>query len=370
MDKTTDILISNDFHELVEIINPEACSRQLGVHNLRMIADAANTPTTSVPAIAELRSSVDDALNQNGLRYPEACNASLFQLKQVGALTCSVYQAKVPAQVPTLVMFFGGGFCLNTLAAHKAFMVQVAQLLNFQCNLILPHIPLSPEVKADVITASCEDCLVTLLAHTSDLGFSEELMVMGWSSGAHLALTAVLNLLETSKTELVSKIQSLWLFSPWMDLSLRVSRIGPFQKQQALDKTAAGPDVLAMLAEAYCVENTKLDDEGYTPLFRDKHVLQQLPLTRVICGACDVLFGDAALTTYVLKHADVSVAWHILNGQTHNYMVFDNLSKDGVSAAVLTASLIQKNNVDDLKGNDGLGLLVRRYNSKRIAGNK
>lgn len=82
----------------------------------------------------------------------------------------------------------------------------------------------------------------------------------------------------------------------------------------------------------------------------------------VIVGGCEVLLGDGIFTVDKLKRAGVPVQLMVLEGQTHNYVVFHQLSLDGVYVPDLIAHVVAKQVVDTRVGRDGLGLIVKRFN--------
>jgi acetyl esterase/lipase len=193
------------------------------------------------------------------------------------------------------------------------------------------------------------------------LFLSNNIYLMGWSSSCTMILTLTLNLLAKNCTLIQNKIKSLFAFSPWVDLTLKISRSDLYQKQQNLDKTAAGADLLEMMAKAYLPEGVSGIDPMYAPLLRNTDMINLLPKTYVVTGGSEVLFGDAIFLTDTLQRVNVPTSLVILDGQTHNYMVFDSLSQDGVYVPSIVSNILTEKQIEQMKNGD-LGLVVKHFN--------
>lgn len=357
----TDLLL-NDLKTTFDSTSYDA---KLGSKNAEHVKQSQNDASgdAALPDVQTLRGGVTEALLEIGMRYPKGFSEASYTKATIGEMDCFVYRAENSAECPTLVMFYGGGFCLNTMNPHKAFMAHIASKTS--CNIILPDYPLAPEDKAPEITKKGEAFLLGLLTQSTELGFSDRINLMGWSSGGNMAMTLSLNILKTNPALYKAKVKELFLFSPWLDLSLTVSRNGPFQIQQALDITAAGPDLLEMMARCYLPDGMRGDEPEYCPTCRSHDELKELPPVTVITGGCEVLFGDAILAAHVMKKAGVKTELVVIEGQTHNYMVFDTVTRDGVFAPSLVANMISDKPIDEMTGDDGLGLDVSRFNCQQ-----
>ena len=337
------------FEHLLKTYNPDR--PVLAPHTAEFAARlAANTSaavstTTTKLEISAMRAAVAETLAGKELQYPTGFSAESYQKENIGGMDCYVLKAENPASVPTLIMFYGGGFCLNTLFAHQAFMANVAAINS--CNIILPDYPLAPESKEPEIMARSSQFLQAVLENSNALGCSDNLILMGWSSGAHMALSLALRLQQEAPKQF-AKISQLILMSPWIDLSLNVARNGPYQAQQNSDTIAVGADVLEIMREWYL-------DDSYKHSLAE---LKNLPFTTVIAGGCEVLLGDAVFITDALQKAGTPVQLIILEGQTHNYLVFDELSRDGVYVPEVVGCIATKQSVGEMIGDDGFGITL------------
>lgn len=344
---------------LLEIYNPDSAilapRTAVFAANLATLTPAA----VATPVIGDLRDAV--AISQAGksLPYPQGFTANNYNKENIGGMDCYVLRAQNSESVPTLIMFYGGGFCLNTVFAHQSFMANIAALT--PCNIILPDYPLAPETKAPEIMRQASHFLQTVLDNSISLGFSTEIILMGWSSGAHMALTLALNL-QKEVPLLASKISQLILLSSWIDLSLSVSRYGPYQTQQKCDTIAVGADMLEIMASWYLPIGYKGDEPEYCPALRSPAELKMLPFTTVIAGGCEVLLGDSVFIADALRRAGTQTQFIALEGQTHNYLVYDELSKDGVFVPELLGRIIEGKPIEAMVGTDGFGVTVRKFN--------
>ena len=117
----------SDLSELLNIYTPDP-NIVLGQHSADFAAalSASSTATASSNTeitIHEMRASVAESLKGKALSYPNGMTQNSFSEEEIGGLHCYILKNKNPSSVPTLVMFYGGGFCLNTMNAHKAFTV-------------------------------------------------------------------------------------------------------------------------------------------------------------------------------------------------------------------------------------------------------
>lgn len=345
-------------HRLLDIYRPGP--PKLAPHNKALALELASLPNvgTDMPTIKTLRESVATFLAGNTLAYPDNIHPQSYTQETIGNISCYLLRTKDSANVPTIIMFYGGGFCLNTLDAHKAFMANVAALT--PCNVILPDYPLAPEAKAPKSFTLSSQFLQSLLTHLNDFNLSDNVIMMGWSSGGHMALTQALHL-QKIVPHLFKKITKLILLSSWMDLSLNVARTGPYQIQQNSDTIAAGHDLLELMAKWFLSEGSDGNEAQYCPALQAKEVLKALPLVTVVAGGCEVLLGDSVFITDKLQEAGTKVQFIALEGQTHNYLVLDTLSKDGVFVPALLERIITNKPFASMIGQDGFGLTLRTY---------
>lgn len=327
---------------LLKIYNPPSTPK-VGKHTADFIAQltsaasSSSKQSTSKLTVNELRASVAKSLEGQRMPYPTNISSKSYREAMVGDMRCYIYSGRNSGSAPSLVMFYGGGFCLNTLPAHQSFMANVTSHTN--CNIVFPDYPLAPESKAPEVVAKCQQFLTALLKSTNIYDISNDIILLGWSSGSNQALTMALNL-ANKFPNLFDKISKLILLSPWVDLTMQVTRRGPYQEQQAADKLAAGPDILEQMAKWYLPEGCRGDEPEFCPAFRSKHELSQLPPTTIISGDCEVLLGDGVFLANKLNNADVKVQFIALEGQIHNYMVFNELNRDGIFIPKLIADIV------------------------------
>ncbi len=357
----------SNLSDLLGIYKPNS-EPVIGKHTKNFAASLSATSAADVkasstePTIKQMRATVAESLEGKTLHYPTGITPESYSESTIGELSCYMLRHENAAEVPTVVMFYGGGFCLNTMKAHQAFMANVTDRV--PCNIILPDCPLAPETKAPQIIAQVNAFIKALFSSPLTYGVSEDIILMGWSSGANLALTVALNL-RRDEPSLFSNISQLILLSPWTDLSMRVLTKGPFQTQQNTDTIAAGVRPLTQMSKWYLPESATGVEPEFCPASREVAELTLLPRTTIIAGGSEVLLGDAVFVTDALQRAGAPVQLVVLQGQTHNYLVFDQLSKDGVFVPDVIESLVNDKLADDMVGKeDGLGLTVKSFNEK------
>ena len=318
-----------------------------------LLAGSSPTGESGEPDIKAIRLSVAEFLAGKALPYPYPMTSASFVKNEIAGISCYILKHEDAKNVPTLVMFYGGGFCLNTMGSCMAFMANVAAKLS--CNIILPDSPLAPETKAREMLSQVNVFIKTLFNSFETYGISENFILMGWSSGANIAITAALNL-QNEAPILFGKISKLVLLSPWIDLSMRTQKEGPYQTQQNADTIAAGAEPLTQMSTWYLPKDATGGESEFCPATRSADELKNLPFTTVITGGSEVLFGDSVLITHALKQAGTAVQLVVLQGQTHNYLVLDQLSKDGVFVPDLIQRIITDGVIENMVGEDGFGL--------------
>lgn len=349
---------------LLDTYNPgELDNFKLGKNNREFIASASSVAEAAGDKafnIHHMRQEVNDALSSGLIPYPDGLSESNYITQSIGSLVCHVLKNENAHTVPTLVIFFGGGFCLNTLIAHKSFMANIASKM--PCHVILPEIPLAPENKAPEILEILNTFMLELTQNSIILGFSDDITLLGWSSGANLALTLALNLRDISYVQF-SKISHVIAMSSWIDLSMNTIRHAPYQKQQAVDCTAAGDKVLTEMSKCYLKIGDRGDEPLYCPAARGDEALRDLPFVTLIAGEYDVILGDSVYMAHMLNHAGTPSQLIILKGQTHNYLVFEKLSRDGIFVPDLIVGLIKEKSARNLITDDDLGIDVIEFNA-------
>ena len=351
-------MLQQHFSQLLALYDP-GDQVTVGVHTKALIASLPETLAQTDFDIYAFRQTAADFVLPNCLDYPITISAVDYKHTKIGTLPCEVLKHKNSHDVPTIVVFYGGGFCLDMLEPHKAFFAHVAA--QAPCNIVLPHLPLAPEHKASEVMASIGAFLQSLLSHPESIALSHQFIFSGWSSGANIAISAALDL--QAYPALYAKLVQIISLSAWVDLSMKVARQGPYLQQQSADSIAAGADVLEKMTACYLPENAKGDEAQYCPAHRDFSVLSSLPPTTLIVGGSEVLLGDSVYMAHALKQAGAPGQLVILEGQTHNYLVLKQLAKDGVFVPDVVARLIGQKPIENMKGHDGLGLVILSCNA-------
>lgn len=329
-----------NFNYLHASFDPNAYEPQLGKHAAAYAAEiaAAKASPPSSLNIHELRETTTAFLEGKWMPYPSGLSADSYQKTVIGEMPCYQMLHATPESVPTLVMYFAGAFCLSSMRSVQAFMANIA--IRLACNVVLPDLPLAPEIKAPELLAKVDQFLQALLRSPQ----GKNVVLLGWSSGGNLVLTSYLNI-QKSAPELRHHISHLIPLSPWIDLSMQVARFGPYQKQQRMDTTSIGAEAIFAMSRWYLPEECIGNEPAYCPAARDPQELKTLPSTTIMVGDCDGIFGDAIFITHHLKQAGAPVQLMVMKGKTHNHVGFEVLSRDGVYVPELIARVIKKQSI-------------------------
>lgn len=301
-----------------------------------------------------LRQIVSDWDRDNAFSYPKHISANDFDEEIIAEVPASVYRTKGGNEAtPTVLFFHGGGFYCELANVHKSLMANIIDKI--PCHGVLPHYPLAPENKAPKVIAAVTAILNTLLTCPEEFGLTNNLVVVGYSSGGNLAWNAVLNLLNSSVTkDRIKQISHLILMSPWVDLSMLTTKKPYYEKQQNTDKM-----IQTWHAEQwrdwYLPAESEKTDPKFSPIYRPTIEMKGMPPTTVIVGEVERLLTDSIKTMQVLKQAGVCAELVVLEGQSHNHSAHVKL-RDGVFTADIISAVIQEKSLNNLKGEDGLGL--------------
>ena len=267
----------------------------------------------------DLNSMREGALEFDGdtiIQYPDGISYDSYIDLEINGIKYK--NLLVDSKQPTVIYFYGGGFCINMLKSQMSFLANVAHKHNV--NIIIPEIKLAPEYSAVEILSECQDFMIRILQKDTNASY----IASGWSSGANLALSSVLSVVKY-KPHLMKKITSLILLSSWIDLTLDINNFSPYKKQQEQDIFAADSRVLKNLASLYA-QGTNYDD--LNPLIKYKKQLNHLPRVDVVSGEYDILLGDSIYLNCMLNRQISVCNLHLLKGQTHNYPVFNKIQEN------------------------------------------
>jgi acetyl esterase/lipase len=190
------------------------------------------------------------------------------------------------------VYFHGGGFVFSGNKRHYNFITNLCKKGDIACYYV--DYPLAPEHKALDTLEKLKRVITEIKKQEKD----KELMLMGDSAGANLALVLSKSFKETKKVVLMS---------PWLDISMTNPDIDIMEKDEIMFSKA---DLL--LAANHYQGHLELDDPRISPLyddFSDKEIL-------IISGTDDILFPD----TLKFSENKENVILHQYHYLPHDFM--------------------------------------------------
>ncbi len=191
-----------------------------------------------------------------------------------------------------VIYFHGGGFVFSGNKRHYNFITNFTKKGDIACYYV--DYPLAPENKASTSLKVLEKVIKEIIAQEKD----KELILMGDSAGANLALVL------SKKFNQVNKVV---LMSPWLDISM----INPEIEAMESEEIMFSKSDLLLAANHYRGE-LELDDPLISPLydeFIDKDIC-------ILSGTDDILFPDT------LKFAEnkENIILHQYHNLPHDFM--------------------------------------------------
>lgn len=342
--------------ELIAIFPPSPLAKP-GINTFKLFEQLPPSVEEKLD-VSALRAAVAEWDRTQSFVYPAGLSPHNFEEEVISKVPVSVLRSSGgKTSVPTVLFIHGGGFFCELANVHKSIMANIASRI--ACHGVLPHYSLAPEVKAPTAINEVTNILLTLLKNPEQYNLSDNIFVVGYSSGANLALNAVLNILNTPKnSKLLAKIQHIFLMSPWIDVSMKTNMESPYQHQQNSDHMLQAWG-LKQMRDWYLPQGATGVEPMFSPIYRPVSEMYGMPNTTVIVGEIDRLFADAIKTVQTLRNAKITTQLVILEGQSHNHSAHAGL-RDGVFSPDIIASVMQNKSIENLKGDDGLGMITNK----------
>ncbi|WP_084147216.1 alpha/beta hydrolase [Thermonema rossianum] len=226
---------------------------------------------------------------------------------------------------PVLFYVHGGGFVVGSVAGYRPLTHRLANatglpLLAVDYSLAPEHpFPTPPD---QVLQAY--GWLITRYAPS-------QIIVMGDSAGANLALSALLQ----AKREGKPMPRALVLISPWADLTLSMPGI---RKKAWLDGILH-PKRLAMAAELYASGQDRRQP-FLSPLFAEEYA--GFPSTLIQVGTHDLLFDEGKALAERMAQQGVHVELEIWHGMPHVWHLFAHRMPEGQKAYLHIADFVKR----------------------------
>lgn len=251
----------------------------------------------------------------------------LIEFKHLSDVNC--LRACPPVDTKKQILFFhGGAFVLGLDDLQKAYIPFAAKLASItKADVWVPDYRTAPENAFPDIGI---DCMTTYMTLLKEGHAPQDIILMGDSCGAALALSMVMKLRDEGKP-LPSCIATI---SAWTDLALT--------GQSLYTRSDIDPmfnnDPLSGFANHYLQGNDPQDPMA-SPLYGEFH---DFPPMYLLCGGREILHDDTTRIAKKAKAAGVDVTLDIKEDMIHIYPVFFGIIPEGVAAMERITGFIEK----------------------------
>ena len=209
------------------------------------------------------------------------------------------------SELPALVFFHGGGWCIGDLDTHDSVCRQLAS--EVPCAICSLEYRLAPEHRFPAAVEDCFAVLRLLAAKGKSLGLDPgRLAVGGDSAGGNLAAVSTL----LARDAGISVAGQLLVY-PATDWVTRYKSRADYADGFLLTEQAIG-----WFGTNY-IDVTQHGDWRASPLFAPD--LSNLPSALIICGECDPLLDESRAYAEKLRQAGNDVSFALYPGMIHGF---------------------------------------------------
>ncbi len=210
----------------------------------------------------------------------------------------------------TLILFLhGGAYYTNINRMHWRLIEKIINRTN--ASFIVPDYPLAPEF-------TCEDTyrfLDTVYANLISNYPSKRIVFMGDSAGGGLAL----GFAQKIRNEGFKQPSEIFLFSPWLDISLTNPDITRFDKHDKILSVNGLKN-----AGKHYADNIGIKDYRVSPIYGD---FSDLGRISIFIGTRDVLIADVRKLKQLLNDQGIGFNYFEYPGMFHNWVLVSNLKE-------------------------------------------
>jgi acetyl esterase/lipase len=223
-----------------------------------------------------------------------------------------------------LLYFHGGGYCLGSIATHRALVARIARETGLR--VLSVGYRLAPEHPHP---AAVEDALAAHRFVLAQGVAPEHIAFAGDSAGGGLVLAALVAARD-AKLPLPAAAACI---SPWTDLSAS----GDSVRTKTAEDPMITPADLAEFGAAYAGE--RLRAPTASPLFAD---LAGLPPLLLQVGTAELLLDDSLRLADAARRAGVRVELRVWDGMIHVWHAFADLLPEGAQGVRQLAAFLAK----------------------------
>lgn len=255
----------------------------------------------------------------NGMRLNGTINKVTNEDMLVYMLTPKHFRSK-----KKVIYLHGGAYVVDMTRQHWQMLDKIAKLSG--AAIIVPIYPLAP-------VNNFNDCFDKLLHFYDELikyMDAKDLIFMGDSAGAGLALALAQNLKEIGKAVPSQTI----LISPWLDVSMENEEISLVQRKDII----LGADELKKCGTLWS-RGADLKDYRVSPIYGS---LEGLGTISVFTGTDDILHPDAKKLKKIADEKNIAINYFEYENMPHVYPLFP--CGDGkITINKIATELIQEN---------------------------
>lgn len=251
--------------------------------------------------------------------FPETAEEEEIELQP--GLTARWIRDEHSTSERAILYLHGGAFMLGSSRAYRELTARIAAASGAQ--VLVPDYRLAPE---NPFPAALEDSC-NALQWLQQQGFAAgDLAVAGDSCGGNLAC-AVLQ-------ETGAEVASLWLTSPWLDLTLSGASIHSRAARDPFIDTKGMPGSVQIYAP-----DQQPRDPRLSPLFGD---VDRFPPTLIQVGSEEVLLDDSRRFAAQLEAAEVETVFQEWVDMVHVWTFFGPLLEEAHWAVAQAGAFIQR----------------------------
>jgi acetyl esterase/lipase len=274
------------------------------------------------------RQGVDDLLarRRSFVRFMErlpAPPAPATRMRHLGGIVAEeVRAAGVAAAAPTVLYLHGGGYCLGSVATHRALAARLSAAAG--AAVVVPEYRLAPE---HPFPAAYDDALTAWRALAASQP-GRALAIGGDSAGGGLAVAVAAALGDRER-----RPAALFALSPWVDLTSTAASIDGHAAQ---DPLVDRPGLEGMSALYLRLADAR--DPRASPLFG---ALRGLPPALVQVGAEECLHDDAVALRNALADAGVPVELEVWPRMVHVWHLYAGIVAAGERAIARVGTFLR-----------------------------
>lgn len=232
-----------------------------------------------------------------------------------------IFNSHLPSNAPLLIYFMGNGFIYDQLEVNSLICSRIAE--NLPMKIIIPNTRLAPENPLptpiyDAIDAA--NYIVTNAAHF-DI-FTKKIIAVGYCTGATSALAAAEN----------TVFDKVILLNGIYDYTFQNKKYSDHENQDI----SFNAEFMEHIIKHQALSNDDKMNPLYSPLLKNN--FKHLPKITILVAEFDRNRSSSEALYEKLADNGVKVSKIILQGQTHNTMIFYESILEGKDPALVVAA--------------------------------